>query len=89
MEGMLNEAGHALIWMPDRYAMRILVVELTTPTPSWRILPAPITHREPQGYVVHETLVDWTPDQDFTNNDQTLIFPTRIQERQPEERKPA
>jgi hypothetical protein len=84
MNGMPNVVkmdygeDHAFIGMPDRYTTRILAVEFTALTPLWRILPIPVTHRDPHGYVVHETLVDWTPAQDFTDNDQILISYSKL-----------
>jgi hypothetical protein len=33
-----------------------------------------------KGVVIHNTLVQWSPEENFTDNDQILILPDRIQE---------
>jgi hypothetical protein len=71
---------YALVGMPDRYAMKMRATESRTLVPSWLIQPVPVTHRDAQNGVVHETLLDWTPEQDVTDNDQFLILPVRIEE---------
>jgi hypothetical protein len=72
--------GYAIIGMPETYTMHILAIEFTKLTHSWRILSIPCIKRDYRGWAVHEMLVSWTLDDDFTDHDDIRILPVRIQE---------
>jgi hypothetical protein len=72
--------GYAILGMPKMYTMRMRAVDFTALTPSWRILSIPCTRRDLQGWVIHKALTKRTSEDDFTDNHEILILPTRIQE---------
>jgi hypothetical protein len=47
---------------------------------GWRLLHSPCCERDAQGWFIHETLTNWTTDEDLTMDDRILCLPPRIQE---------
>jgi hypothetical protein len=69
------ENGHALIGMPDRYTTRMLFGEFDVLTDGWRLLPTPSYRRDAAGFVIHDTLTDWKPN---NNNNIYAGGPRRV-----------
>jgi hypothetical protein len=86
MEGMTTIVktecadGYASVGMPGTHTMRMLVQEFYTLTPDWQLLRSPCYRRDFRARVIHETLSAWTQEGDYSNNDQILFVPARIQE---------
>lgn len=74
------ENGYAVLGTPDAYTMNMLFAEFDVLTPGWRLLPAPCCKRDAQGWVIREILKYWKNEEDFTDNDLSVIRPPRIQE---------
>jgi hypothetical protein len=57
----------------------MLYAEFHALTDGWRLMPTPCYKRNPQGCVIHETLVVWELKDDASRNNNMMLIPLRIQ----------
>jgi hypothetical protein len=72
--------GHATFGMPNAYTMRMLFTKFCALVPGWRLLPTPCYRRNPQGWVIHETLTAWKREEDLSDDDTIVFLSPRTQE---------